>query len=135
MPNPVLPPLPNAPSSGFLVTFSPAQWTWIVQAFQTIHTDNEAVAEALGPLTQSLEGLLQAMSALTDEVAALKTNVADLATRISSEISDLAAAVAALGSVSPEVTDAIAAIHATNAQLVALSGSLTADDQPAPPSA
>lgn len=111
MPDPVLPALPYMP-------ISPHEWT--VLALRTLINRQEE--------TNTL------MSALTDEVAALKTNVADLATRISSEISDLAAAVAALGSVSPEVTDAIAAIHATNAQLVALSGSLTADDQPAPPS-
>lgn len=147
MPDTVLPPMPTAPSSGFLVILSPTQWSWLVQAFRSLHTDNEIVVQSLSPLTHALEGvmtqndrILADVAANTAAVAAVGDALTAVATGVAKEIADLARAVAALGTVDPGVNDALQALEASNTRLAeiasqaqGLNTSLAADDEPATP--
>jgi uncharacterized phage infection (PIP) family protein YhgE len=130
---PILPKLPDWSSINVPFILFPAQWHALGLTLAALHADNEANAQTLADLKTKLGALMTQSADLTAAVAELKTNVANLASEISSEISDLAAAIAAQGGTpDPAVTDAITALQDTNAQLVSLSTSLAADNA-APP--
>ena len=126
----VLPPLPTPPPANLLL-FSSQQWNWLTSAITAIYAAHEAELESLGGIISGLEMLMAQDAELTSEVATLRANLTEVADRISSEIADLAAAIAAQGQPSAEVAAAIDSLKQANTQLAALGTSLAADD-PAP---
>lgn len=125
-----LPPLPDQPSPGFLVIFSPAQWRWIGQAFQAIHTDSEAIIETLGPLTQALESVLVAMDDLSASQDRSEASTTAALAGITTEIQQVRDAVAALGTAptAEEIAAFKARVDANTDRLDAAVALLTSDD-------
>lgn len=132
---PNLPPPPSRPRSKI---------DHVIDVQELMYPTLGTILEALRTLNMRMEMLMSQNDQLTSEVAANTAAVASLANQftslsaeISSEIADLAAAVAAQGTPNQAVTDAIAALQATNSQLASISGqassltsSLQSDNQP-----
>lgn len=128
----ILPPLPPQPQAGLLVIFSPAQWRWIGQAFQLIHADNEAVVEALGPLTFALERLMATVQELQTALDANTAATDAAATAITTEITQLQAAIDALSTTTPPSQAQLDQLNAATAKLTAATAALNADDPATP---
>lgn len=128
----ILPPIP--PQPGGLVIFSPAQWRWIGQAFQTIHNDNEAIVQILGPIASTLENLLMSMSDLNAAQDRSEASTTAALAAISTEIQQVRDAVAALGDAptAAELTALKSRIEGNADRIDAAVAAMQADD-PTPP--
>lgn len=130
---PFLPPLPPRPPINLWIWNVTLRWDWLVDSIGVLYAAHEAELALLGNIHQAMERLMTQGENLTAAVAELKANVTTLADEISSEIADLAAAIANQGGTTdPAVDAAIADLQATNARLSELSSSLSADDKSTP---
>jgi chromosome segregation ATPase len=134
--NTVLPPLP-APPAANLVLFSSSQWHWLTSALAAIHAAQEAELQVLGAIINAQETLMATIEELQTKLDALTAADAENAARTSSEMADLAAALAALKPGEPVTQAQLDQIQAVIDRVTARNAALAADDpsQTAPPSA
>lgn len=126
----ILPPLPPQPSSSLLVIFSSAAWRWIGQAFESVHTEHEAIIETAAALTAAMERILMALDDLSASQDRSEASTTAALGGISKEIQQVRDAVAALGT-SPSAAELAAfkaRVDANTDRIDAAVALLSADD-------
>lgn len=139
---PTLPPLPAQPANLPFILL-PAQWHWLGQVVTALHNEHQTILNALEHLMTQNDQVVSGIQANASAVQSVLTAVSGLGSRVSSEMADLAAAVAALPQSSPEVDAALSTLQASTSQLGqiadqvnALNTQLDSDDTaPAAPTA
>lgn len=130
----ILPPLDPAPTTGFLVLFSPGQWTWITKALRAVYLAQDAQLVALGPLTQGVETLMATVAELQSALDANTAATEAASAAITTEIAQLQAAIDALSTATPPSQAQLDQLNAATAKLTAATAALAADDPTAPTS-